>query len=49
MGVVTQRLNTEGAEVYEVDVGALVLVFDSVGYDVGPVERVNVGMDVGGG
>ena len=42
----TQRSNSEGAEVDEIDVGALVLVFDGVGDDVGPVERVNVGMEV---
>jgi len=48
VGVVTQRSNTEGAEVDVIDVGALVLVFDDVGDDVGPVERMNVGMEVVG-
>jgi len=40
-------LNTEGAEV-DKEVGAWVLVFDDAGYDVGPVERVNVGREEGG-
>jgi len=43
--VTRQRLNTEGAEVDEIDVGALVLVFDDAGYNVGPVVRVDVGME----
>ena len=44
MGVARQRLNTEGAEVDEIDVGALEVVF-TTGYNVGPVVRVNVGME----
>jgi hypothetical protein len=40
-------LNTDGAEV-DKEVGALVLVFDDVGYEVGPVERVNFGMEEDG-
>jgi len=45
--VATQRLNSEGALEVDKEVGNLVLVFDDAGYDDGPVESMNDGIEVG--